>query len=236
MVWWLLACVNDLGTVEMSGVVHDAPDAQGNLVEGATLSVVDSELAQVDEAVTAADGSFSVGTPAGQPFFLTLAGDGFVSTSFSGTAGIGDFTAGDGYPWIVPPTWVDELRAEFSACPSVAAEGAVVAGDVRLYIQGIESLQTLPQVDTARVTVYPAEGDASYAACYLDDDGASVADGEDTGRDGKFAVFGVPAGGVVVEIVFEDGDGMYPSVLYSFVVADGGFVPLYPALVYEGTL
>lgn len=233
---FLAACTAEYGTVEMYGTVHDAPNAKGELVAGATLTVLDELFAPLDETTTNADGSFGVGTPAGQAFYLEMSGEGFVSTHFSGTAGVQDFTAGDGYPWIAPTTWIDDLREEFSACPTAADAGAVVAGDVRLYINGVASLETLPPVGTAEVAVYTQDGDVAYPACYLDDDGASVADGDDTGKNGEFAVFGVPEGPIAVELIFEDSDQLYPSILYSFVVADGGFVPLYPALVYEGDL
>lgn len=235
MIFALLACTDSLGTVAMNGIVHDEPDGQGLVVSGAALEVVGEDGAVVGEATTAGDGSFVVDVPAGQPFFLTLGGDGYVPTHFSGTAGINDFYAGDGYPWIAQPTWLDAVRTEFANCPDVAAEGGVVAGDVRLFIQGMSELESLPPVDTAHVTVFPAQGD-SIDACYLDDQGASVADAWDTGTNGAFAAFGVPAGGIVVEISFEDFDQMYPVVLYQFVVDAGGFVPLYPALVYEGDL
>ena len=232
----LAACVQDFGTVQMTGTVHDAPGSGGNLVAGAALAVTDAEQAVVDEVATNADGSFSIGTPAGQPFFLELAGEGWVPTNFSGTAGMTDFAAGDGYPWIATPAYLDGLRDTFSACPDAAAEGGVVAGEVRLYVAGISSAEALPPVDTARVAVYTPEGEEALDACYLDDNGESVADAEDSGPDGMFAVFGVPAGSIAVELIFTDSDQMNPSVLYSFVMSDGGFVPLYPALVYEGTL
>lgn len=235
MILWFLACTPEFGNVVMNGIVHDEPDWDGTAVEGAQLTVVGEDLAVVGESVTASDGSFLVDVPAGQPFFLTVGGDDFVPTHFSGTAGMSDFYAGDGYPWVARPDWIDALRTEFSACPAVDAPGAVVAGDVRLFIQGQNDLDQLPPVNTAHVSVYPAEGD-TVDACYLDDDGVSVADAWDTGNDGAFAAFGLPAGGIVVEISFEDFDQMYPVVLYQFVVADSGFVPLYPALVYEGDL
>lgn len=228
---WLIACSSLPDVVTLSGVVHDEPEARGALVAGVALTVVDSDEVVVGEAVSGGDGAFIIDTPAGQPFYLGLVAEDHVSTYFSGTAGVTDFTAGDGYPWIATPEWLDTVRADFAACPTVGTPGGVVAGDVRMTIDGVNDFQALPPVDNAVVTVYTPDGTVSLTTCYHDDDGVSVAGAVDTGRDGAFAVFGVPAGAVAVEVVFQQSETIFPSVIYTFVVGESGFVPLYPALV-----
>lgn len=235
MLWILLSCIPEAGVVVMNGVLHDAPDSQGNLVSGAALEVVGEDLSVVGSAITETDGTFVVDVPAGQPFYLTISGEGYVPTGFSGTAGMGDFYAGDGYPWVVTPEFLASEQSDFANCPTVADSGGAVLGQVRLYVSGSSDFSQLPLISTAIATVYTTEGTA-ITTCYLDDEGESVPDGSETGPSGRFAAFGVPAGGAIVEISFLDGSGLRPAVLYSFVMAENGVIPLFPALVYEGDL
>lgn len=232
MVLVLLAgCLPPIGTVTMSGVVHDAPDSQGTLVEGVTVEVTNMEGVVTGTAVTDFDGSFSVLVPEGVDFFVAVRGEGYTPTHFSGVAGIYDFQAGDGYPWIAPDAWVDDLREEFSACPTAQEPGGIVTGEVRLYISGFPASGT-PLIDSAEVRVYGTSDDVVREACYLDDTGASLADGVVTGDSGRFAVFGVPAGFAAVEVLYNDPSGDEVSSHPQYILDEGGLVPMYPAWAY----
>jgi hypothetical protein len=232
MILLLSACATAPEFVAMSGAVSDAPYDEGSPVGGAALEVtalVDEALTVIDDQTGGDDGTFAVSVPAGEAFFLEVSADGFVPTAFSGVAGIQDFAAPEGYPWMVSVAGLDTLRADFAACPTVAAEGAVVAGEVRVNTAET-AYASMPLVSTGTVRVF--DGDSNeYAACYLDDAGDSSADATETGATGRFAVFGVPTGGIVVDVRYTDPGGTVPVELYQFLAPEGGVVPLYPALV-----
>lgn len=230
MMFLLLSACNPLPTtVTMTGTVGDTPYGGGGVVAGAAIDIVDGGLALIDAQVADDAGAFAVLVPAGVPFFVTVTAEGYVPTAFSGTAGVYDFEAPDGYPWAASDAWFAALRAEFPACPTVAATGAVVAGEVRGNIPGT-AYTDLPLIATGSARAFDADG-TEYAACYLDDDGASAADATQAGNTGRFAIFGVPAGSIVVDVRYTDPAGDEPVQLFRFVAPEGGFVPIYPALV-----
>lgn len=227
----LAGCIPDVATVSMTGTVHDAPAAEGAVVEGVTLESRDFSDEVVGTTTTAADGTFAVDVPQGVDFFLSLTKSGFLPTHFSGVGAAVDFDAGDGYPWIVPESFVEQLRSDFSACPTVADEGAIVTGEVRYWLNTDEP-GTEPLVDTAEVHVVTSADDLQYDACYLDDEGNSLADGTETGASGRFAVFGLPAGVLAVEVGWHPPNGDYVSSHPQYQVLEGGVVPMYPAWAY----
>lgn len=227
----LLGCGSGLGgAVDLYGIVWDAPKGEGAVVPGAALEVLDYEQEPFASAEAAADGSFVVDVPRGEGFFLTVTGEGRAPTAFSGEAGQVDVYAGDGYPWVASTGWVDALREEFSGCPDAQLDGVVVTGEVRLYLAGVD-YQSLALITTGTVNVYPEFGEAP-AACYLDDEGVSSGAGERTGDTGRFAVFGVPPGPLIVEVLYDAGEENLPAQLYQYVLDAPGLVPMYPALVY----
>ena len=228
----LLGCNPLPDVIAMTGTVWDEPYEGGHAVAGAAIAVLDDGYAAFDDQAADADGAFTVDLPAGVPFFLTVSAEGFVPTAFSGTAGIYDFEAPAGYPWVASEAWMDELRADFSACPTVGAEGTVGAGEVRGFVSDV-AYDDLPLVLTATARAFASDGN-EYAACYLDDEGASSADATETGDTGRFAIFGVPAGEVVVDVRYTDPGGTVPVELFRFVAPEQGLVPLYPALVDLG--
>jgi hypothetical protein len=125
---------------------------------------------------------------------------------------------------------LDAVRATFDGCDGAAGPGGVIEGEARLYIPGNDA-DTLPLVTTATVTVFDATGN-EHAACYLDDDGTFDAGATVTGETGRFAVFGLDEGPVVVDIVYDTGE-TEPEVAYWRWVSDGGVVPMHPAWVGE---
>lgn len=216
-------------TVVMTGVVGDTPYGGGGVVGGASVEILDDAHASLDTQTADAAGAFSVDVPAGVPFFVVVSAEGHVPTGFSGTAGLYDFVAPEGYPWAASEAWLAQLRADFAACPTVGAAGAVVAGEVRGNNPGAAYTDMI-LVPSATARVFGAD-QAEYVACYLDDDGVSVADAIETGDTGRFAIFGVPAGPIVVDVRYTDPGGNVPVQLFQFHAPEAGFVPLYPALV-----
>lgn len=231
MMWMLWACAGTPATiVTMTGVLGDAPKSAGAPVAGATVDVLDEAYAPFATATTADDGSFQVDVPAGYGFYVLASGEGFLSTAFSGRAGIEDFPAADGLPWIAPEAFADAVRTEFSACTTAAAEGSIVTGEARQYLGDVADLNQLPLASSATVTVTGSDGTA-LQTCYLDDAGVSTADGAVTGTTGRFAVFGAPEGPMVVETrwILDNSDD--PACLFQYAVPADGVVPMYPALV-----
>lgn len=225
----LLACNPLPETVTMTGTVGDTPYGGGGVVGGATVDIADDAQATIDNVTADDAGAFSVNVPAGVPFFVTVTADGHVPTAFSGTAGVFDFAAPEGYPWVASEAWLAELKADFVNCPTVGAAGAVVAGEVLGNIPNT-NYEDLPIVPTGSARAF-GEGEIEYAACYLDDEGVSVADATQVGDTGRFAIFGVPPGPVVIDVRYVDPNDDEPVQLFRFVAPEDGFVPIYPALV-----
>ncbi|MFZ5481210.1 MAG: carboxypeptidase-like regulatory domain-containing protein [Myxococcota bacterium] len=232
MIAILLACSGLPDTILVTGTVTDAPKGQGSAVEGATVTSLDEDGLVArdptprDEATTYEDGSFVVEAVAGEDFFLTVSKDGYVPTSWSGSAGFVDLYTGDGVPWIAEEAWVEALRDELPDC---VAEGAVVTGEVRQLIDGLD-YDELPIVALGAVTVTDADG-ARHEACYFDDEGVADPDATHVGETGRFAVFGLPEGPLVVEVTIDD--PAYTSVFaqYRYRAVEGGLVPMFPALL-----
>jgi hypothetical protein len=173
----LMACEPLPTTVALSGTVLDAPDGEGSPVAGASVVTFDDALETVGEAVTDASGAFEVDVPAGYAFFLHVDADARVPTAFSGTAGLTDFGAGDGYPWSADQAWVDAQRADFAGCGTAGDTGAIVAGEARVPLAGGASTPLVPDVT---VEAIGADG-VTRVACYLPVDDAGTA-GVETGE------------------------------------------------------
>lgn len=229
MLLLLVACTEIPTSVTLSGTLLDASGGLGDPVAGATLSVLDTEVASFDEATTEADGTFAVEVPAGEGFFLNVSAEGLVSTAFNGRAGVEDFEATGGVPWIAQPSFVEDVRADHAACATSADAGTIVVGQVRQYL-GFDDVDSMPPVEGAVVTVAGSDA-AELGACYLDADGASVADATATGAGGGFAVFGAPEGPLVVDVRWEDPGGTEVGSQYLFVAPADGLVPVFPATV-----
>lgn len=214
--------------VTLTGAVLD--EYQGAGFEGATVEIHTPLGEPWGSTTTGADGSFSVGVPASSAFFATLSAEGHVPTSFTGIAGSEDVVADEGTLYLRSEAEVAALRAEFAACPAAQDEGPLVEGVVRLYLGTGDEPEDLPTITNAKVTVYDAQ-DQTWTACYLDDDGVSLADGTETGNTGRFAVFGVPEGPLSVAVEYDLADD-YPLTYWNIVRgAPGGAVPMYPAWV-----
>lgn len=223
----MLGCDPTIDQVVLSGFVQDSPGGLGNVVAGSALVSRDRDGETVGEAESAVDGSFAIDVPAGASFYLELSAEGYVPTGFSSFAGTEDFEASTGYPWIATTTWVEELRATYINCESVAATGGVFAGQVLAAVDGIDDPGSWPAVTGAVVTGIGSDV-VELPTCYLDDDGLSVAGLTNTGMTGEYAVFGVPVGSAVLQVTAERSGGEMGTDAFDFIVPDGGLVPVYP--------
>lgn len=223
----LLACDPLLTEVTMSGTVLDAPANAGSPVADAIVTTLNGSGALFDDTTTGTDGGFEVLVPAGAPFFVGVEKSGYVSTSFSGTAGVSDFGSGDGYPWLATAEWVAEQRATWSACAAYAEGGALVLGQVLASIDGTGDYTSWPPMQNAEVVAVASDGQA-YDGCYQDDDGNALSAGTATSTTGMYAVFGLPAGAVELDVTAPRSDGEDGTSRFQFVAFDDGLVPVFP--------
>lgn len=223
----LAGCDPLIETVVLSGTVHDAPGNAGNLVEGAAIITQNRDGEVVGEATTSAAGEFAVDVPAGASFYLGLTAEGYVPTSFSSFAGTSDFSASEGYPWLGTTDWVDEVKATYANCEYVGDEGTIIVGQVLTVIDGIDDVSSWPAFPDAVLRGIDFEV-VEHPACYLDDEGVSVAGLEATGGTGDFAVFGLPAGSAILELSGERDNGEVGIDAFDFIAPEGGLLPVYP--------
>ncbi len=239
----LVGCLPSGNTVTMSGMVYDVPNAAGSVVGSAEVRTIDADGVQVDAVTTDDGGEFSALVPEGDPFFVQVdgpAGLGYVPTAFSGNAGLNDFDAGTGFPWVSSAEWFAELQADWEGCPGadsagVAGAGVVVVGEVRMWLN-VGDIDDMPVQQGSTVIVSPETG-AEVSGCYHDDEGLYDEGASGTGADGLFAVFGVAPGvsgeGLAVLIEYDDTSGVRRPVIYQYRAEDGGLVPIYPTFVYD---
>ncbi len=230
IILFLLACDPMITEVQMTGTVLDAPANAGNAVGDATVTALNGAGEPFGVATTDADGAFSVTVPAGAPFFVGVEKDGYVPTAFSGTSGVSDFDAGAGYPWLSTEDWATEERARWEACANYTAEGGFVSGQALAVVPGVDDFTSWPPLPDAELLAY-VSGDLALDACYLDDEGVVLAAGESTGKTGEYAIFGVPAGQVVIELTVARSNGEAGTDLYQFVAFEDGLIPVFPTPV-----
>lgn len=240
----LMGCLPSGQTVTMTGTVYDAPNAAGGVVGGAGVRTLDGTGATIGEVTSAEGGTFEVPVPEGEGFFVQVegpSGEGYIPTAFSGTAGMNDFDAGIGFPWVSSPDWFAEFQADWAGCPGAdvagtPGSGVALVGEVRMWLN-IDDIDQMPIQQGATVLVSPATGD-EVAGCYHDADGVYSDAATGTGSDGLFAVFGVSpgvtSGGLTVTIEYDDTSGTRTPVIYQYQAQDAGLVPIYPTFVYDG--
>ncbi len=227
----LLACEVPITQVNLVGSVQDAPFNAGAPVVAATLEARNRDGEVTGEAESGDSGEFKVAVDSGVSFFLTLAHPELVSTGFSGVAGVDDFDAGTGYPWMATPAWLEELRVDHEACAGAALEGGVVMGEVLAGVAEIDDLNQWPTLGGVQVQVLDHTGEL-HDGCYFDDEGLSSADATGTGAAGMYAVFGVPAGAINVAVTVERSTGEEGTDVFEFILPENGLVPILPTVVW----
>lgn len=225
----LTACWTIPTEVALTGTLLDQRDGTG--LPDATIEIHDAEGEPYGEGTTGADGAFTVTVPASQAFFTTFhdEANGRVPTSFTGIAGSSDVVAEDGLLFMRSQEDLDDLQLEFANCATLSAEGSVVEGEVRLYFS-VDETDELPTVQDVMVTAWDLD-DQAWPACYLDEKGLSSAEATTTASNGRFAIFGAPAGPLAISVIWELAEGLEATNWYLVRAPEGGVVPMYPAWV-----
>jgi hypothetical protein len=231
---FLFACTPEPSEVEVRTTIGaDRDEDPEGVVPGAKIDIYDAGTQSFGHATAGDDGKVTLHLPFGGASFVVLHADGYLPTSYSLGPFYDDGAILDRNLWLRSNGSQAALEKEFaSGCSSAGTDGGVsLEGEVRLYIEGQTDLETLPLVTTASVTAYDTEG-SPQPACYLDDEGKPSADAATTGETGRFAIFGVEAGTITLEVTYVFVTGDEPTNFYFAVAEDGGAVPYYPALVF----
>lgn len=209
----------------LSGVVTVDDTSDSDPVAGARVRTFGPGNSAIDDVETNADGRFEAAVPWAGGFFVQLDHASAVPTTFSIVSVSGAVEGGPGDLWLRTASQVDEMRATFAGCPSVDQPGAIVEGEVRVYLP-VEQVDELPTVTTAIVTLEDPTG-AEHTACYLDGRSTSDPDAEVTGSTGRFAFFGLPEGvGVLTVRYWIDESYMDDTGDVSDALIEGGSLPV----------
>lgn len=208
----------------LSGVVTATSAADSDPVARARVRTFDAANAAMDDVKTDEDGRFEAAVPWAGGFFVQLDHDSAASTTFSILSVSGAVEGGPGDLWLRTPAEVEALRETFSTCPTVDAPGAIVEGEVRVYLP-VEQVEDLPTITTGVVTLVDPTG-KSHTACYLDGRSNSDPDAEVTGGTGRFAFFGLPEGVGVLQVSYWIDEEAMADTGGAAGLIDGGTLPV----------
>ncbi len=233
----LSACAPEARDGVLTGIVtvDDADDADP--VAAARVRTFDASAARLDDVSTDQDGRFEAAIPWAGGFFVQIEHAAAVPTCFSVVSTSGAVEGGVGDLWLRTAEQVESLRATFSTCPTAGEAGAIVEGQVKVYLP-VSQVDDLPAITTARVTLTDPDG-VEHTACYLDGRSQSDPDATVTGGTGRFAFFGLPAGVGLLHVeyfidesyVTDTGDtegALIPGGDLPIWMVEGGVSPLYP--------
>jgi len=226
-----IGCIEPLvSNVTLTGTLTQTNDSNSDPVSDGEVATYDGLGQEVDCTVASDLGEFSVSAPASSTFFVQTAGADRVRTTFTGWSGIDDIDIDPGVLWVRSADELDEIRGEFSECDRASLPGGIIEGEVRVYLPVEEPTDDLPLVSTAQASVEDQEGE-TIEACYLDDEGLSSPDTEQTGDSGRFAIFGLEPGLTWLTVTYAVTDDLEESSEYPILLPENGTAPLYPVLV-----
>ena len=228
---FLTGCLEPLVTeIQLTGILTEHRFSDAEPVQG-TVTTLTHTAEEYDCIDSSEDGSFNVQAPANAPlFFVHTDADGRTPTSFAGWSGIDDLEVAPGTLWVRSEVELEAIRADFANCAESQDEGAIIEGEVRVYLPVEDSIDDLPLVTTASLVVED-ENETVRTACYLDDDGLSDPDASVTGTTGRFAIFGLNSGPHVLTVLYDIGSDLVEESTYPILLPENGTAPMYPVLV-----
>ena len=222
-----MSCALPTTVVVLSGQVLTAQDSE-TVAPDVTVSIRNAESKLHGEVSTDENGMFEIEIPGSNAYHMVLEGEDSLPTAFAGIVGQSDVAIPKDELFVRSAAEVSALRDTFAACPTASDAGAIVEGIVRFKLQNTEDQSFLVAPLTA-ISAFNQDG-IEYTACYLDDDGVSVEEGENVGTTGRFAVFGVSEGPTTVR--FQQNIGGMIVENYGYVyIPENGVAPFHPAFV-----
>ncbi len=224
-----LACTDDV--VTLVGRVGDGPGLEAPGLAGAEVEFVEREP---DERLTVvstdSDGFFEVTLPVGLEIAAVVRSPETVVTSFVGSTGFVDVSIEDGTLYGLAPETLAEWRNDYVGCPGADASVVVLGQMVFVNLAGDQGGEN-PIAAGGRAQIVTA--DDELLACYLDPkQGVFSPTADRTGDTGRFAIFDVPSGTSVLDVVFEFApdsfDSPGPIPVYVPDVSEEVVVPYLP--------
>lgn len=225
----LTACpVKPITEVGLTGTVFDGP-ASIDGVANANVEVRSWDGTLFDATVADPYGQFTIMAPAGQPAFMVVGGPDHVPTSFTVNIGTVDMVVPEQVIWARRASVHEALFTEFAGCSPEPPGGAVIEGEVRLYLGDVDEQGAEPLVTTGVVYVENEAGELQ-SGCYLDNAGTSAPDASLTGETGRYAIFNAPVGPAQLTVTYDTTESLTSTDLLVYV-PEGGTVPGYPTYV-----
>ena len=215
-----------------ASITATVSDNNQEVVPNATVEIRAWDGSFLEALVTDDVGTFQVGLPPYQEFFVIVSSDDHPPTSFTGYSGEGEYTVSNGTLWVRTFDEVNAIANEFSTCDSNQTAGTgFIEGEAKLYISGTPD-SDLPAMTTATANAEQNETD-TYTGCYLpslNEESGEMVESSVTGESGQYAIFDIPEGLTKLTIEIDVDGELYDYPYWLYVPADG-VVPLRPTLV-----
>ena len=219
-----VGCIS-LSATDITAVVQDS---HGSNVPYTSIDIRTRTGTLIETVESDETGAFSFSIPSYQYFFLVPQADGFVTSSFTGFSGEGNYTVPNGTIWLRTEEERQQDNEWFGDCASATNH---IDGIALLDIPE-QPIATLPTITTASVTAVDKE-DTEHKGCYvptIEEETGEVISSEFTGDSGRFGIFDLEEGVYTVAITLhiDEDEYVYPYLVF---VPENGTVPMYPTLI-----
>lgn len=231
---FLISCLPTPAS-QMEGQITDG---DGTLIPNATIEIRDEFANIYTQGQADESGIFSIELPPFQTFFTVVSAESYITSSFTGYAGEGDFIVPPGTLWLRTSGEIESTNVDFSSCfPTTTG---LIDGELRVAISG-QDPDTLPIVTTGKIYLIDEEN-TTIDACYLptiddEEEEEEEATEEDptistqTGESGRYAFFDIEEGLYILRATIFIEEVETHRIDYVVYVPEDGTVPLYPTLI-----
>ena len=227
---FLISCL----PTPVSQMEGQVTDGNGTLIANATIEVRDEFANIYAQGQADESGIFSIELPPYQTFFTVVSAENYITSSFTGYSGEGDFIVPPGTLWLRTSEEIESTNIDFSSCtPSTTG---LIDGELRVAISG-QDPDTLPIVTTGEIYLIDEE-DNTIDACYLpiavdeaDEEDEDSTISTQTGESGRYAFFDIEEGLYILRATILIEEVETHRIDYVVYVPEEGTVPLYPTLI-----
>ena len=217
-------CIS-LSATDITAVVQDS---QGNNIPYASVDIRTVAGTFIETVESDERAAFSFSMPSYQYFFLVPQADGFVTSSFTGFSGEGNYTVPNGTIWLRTEEERQQDNEWFGTCATATNH---IDGIALLDIPE-QPIASLPTITTASVTAVDKE-ETEHNGCYaptIDAQTGEQVSSEFTGDSGRFGIFDLEEGvyTVAITVHIDVDEYVYPYLVF---VPENGTVPMYPTLI-----